>query len=263
MPWLPRLPMRWVLNMWESLGAFWDEHGTTLMITLGAGLLFFVLGPLVAAFSRRRIRRERVGKVKDSLANLLEGMLVNQEEISGDKLHRMLRATEREADVILGSAYDLDRLIDDVSLRFQRSLHLDATQKNGYLKTLSDLADALAKSEEEVDRRTVPESYDRIMRDLTSSMESGDKVKASLYIARLKEKLSQGAFSDSDDLPFSLFSAYVRLMRRPPRLLDRPASLQMSQVQVLIVFPSPLRIFQPAALIMLDLHARRSEAEPR
>ena len=202
--------------MWESLGlgAFWDEYGTTLMITLGAGLLFFVLGPLAAAFSRRRIRRERVDKVKDSLANLLEGMLVNQEDISGDKLHRMLRATEREADVILGSAYDLERLVDDVSLRFQRSPHLDATQKNGYLKTLSDLADALAKSEEEVDR-TVPESYDRIIRDLTSSMESGDKEKASVYIARLKEKLSQGVFSEPDDFPFSFFSAYVRLMRRP------------------------------------------------
>ena len=199
-----------------GLGPFWDEHGTTLAITLGAGLLFFVLGPLAAAFSRRKIRRERVDKVKDSLANLLEGMLVNQEDISGDKLHRMLRATEREADVILGSAYDLERLIDDVSLRFQRSPHLDATQKNGYLKTLSDLADALAKSEEEeVDRRTVPVSYDRILSGLTSSMESGDKEKASVYIARLKEKLSRGVFSDSDDLPFPLFSSYLRLMRRP------------------------------------------------
>ena len=47
------------------------------------------------------------------------------------------------------------------------------------------------------------------------------------------------------------------------RILERPGSLQMSQVQVLIVFLSPFRIFQLAAPITLDLHACRSEAQPR
>ena len=51
--------------------------------------------------------------------------------------------------------------------------------------------------------------------------------------------------------------------RSMTRILDRPPSLQMSQVQVLIVFLSPLRIFEQTARVTLDLHARRSEAKPR
>ena len=152
----------------SALTTFLDDHGTTLLITLGGGLVFFVLGPLAGAFSKRRIRRERVEKVKDSLTNLVEGMLVNQEDISGDKLRRMFRATEREADVVVGSQYDLEKLLDDVALRFQRSPHLDASQKNDYLKTLASLADTLAKNEDELGNNVAPAAYNSVLDDLAA-----------------------------------------------------------------------------------------------
>ena len=47
----------------------------------------------------------------------------------------------------------------------------------------------------------------------------------------------------------------------PPNLFQYASVVP--EVQVLIVFLSPSRIFQPAAPIALDLHARGSEAKPR
>ena len=200
-----------------ALRTFWDDHGTSILITLGVGFVFFLLGPIAGAFSKRRIRRERVEKVKDSLANLVEGMLVNQEDISGDKLRRMFRATEREADVVVGSQYDLGRLLDDVGLRFQRSPHLDAKQKNGYLETLASLADTLAENGDELGKSVAPAAYDTLLDALASSIRAGDQEKSTELIAKLRKRLSQEIFPDRDDLmtPFrAIPSLYVALVRR-------------------------------------------------
>lgn len=100
------------------------------MVSLGVGLVFFVLGPIGVWFSGRKIRRERIRKAKEMLIDLIEGMLVSQEAITTAKLKQLFNAVEREVETSIDSEYDLERLFEDISLRFQRSKHLDATQKD-------------------------------------------------------------------------------------------------------------------------------------
>lgn len=199
--------------MLEMLRAFWDDHGASITIALGVGSIFFILGPIVGVVSKKRIRRERVENVKDSLANLVEGMLVNQEDISGDKIRRMFRAIESEADVVVGPQYDLGELVDDVSLRFQRSPHLDANQKNEYLGKLA----SLAENEDELGKSTAPATYDTLLDALAASTTAGDQDKSTELIGKLRKSLSQEVFPDRDDrtMPFgAILSWYVALIRR-------------------------------------------------
>ena len=118
----------------DSIAAFWSANYENILISFGIGFVFFVLGPMGLWFSGRKIRKERIEKAKDMMIDLVEGMIVNQEDITNVKLRKLFGAIEREVNVAIDSAYDLERLFEDVALRFQRSKHLDTQQKNDYSK---------------------------------------------------------------------------------------------------------------------------------
>ena len=200
----------WTISEFATL---WDEHGMTLVISLVVGLLFFVLGPAATAFSRARIRHERVTKIKDSLINIVEGMLVNQEQITAEKLSRMFRATEREVGVVVGSDYDLEMLVEDVALRFQRSQHLEATQKDNYLKILLELADSQVATPGK-GTRPMPRTYKAILDELLPMIpEDSAKNRATELLAEeLGDSLSR--LSAEQSMSALTWTRYAAMARR-------------------------------------------------
>jgi len=198
----------------EALLSFWDTNLDAILISLGIGFVFFVLGPMGFWFSGKKIRRERIGKAVDMMIDLIEGMIVNQEDITNLKLRKLFGAIEREVDVTIDSAYDLERLFEDVSLRFQRSKHLDAQQKNEYAKKLSELSDLLKKSGEESQTRVIPRKYTEIVTSLEHSVETQDGEGIRKGFTELKEKLSR--VQASDDPIFRMFFFYKRILRERP-----------------------------------------------
>ena len=124
----------------EELIQFWNDNSANIIISIAVGLVFFVLGPLGLWFSGRKIRKERIRKAKEMLIDLVEGMIVNQEQITNSKLRKVFSAVEREVEVSIDADYNLERLFEDVILRFQRSKHLDPSQKDTYSKSLSELS---------------------------------------------------------------------------------------------------------------------------
>ena len=63
--------------MWVEISQFWHENSANIIVSLIIGFVFFVLGPLGLWFSGKRIRRERLRKAKETLIDLLEGMVTS------------------------------------------------------------------------------------------------------------------------------------------------------------------------------------------
>ena len=129
--------------MWNSLVAFWTANSSSIIVSLLVGFVFFILGPLGLWFSGKKIRRERVRKSKEILIDLLEGMIVNQASIDEKKLRSIFRAVERDNDIDLSGDYHIDHWLGDVVLRFERSRHLSADQKQHYYEAVRKITDEM------------------------------------------------------------------------------------------------------------------------
>ncbi len=197
------------------LAEFWKGNSGSILASLIVGLIFFVLGPIGLWFSGRRIRDERIRKAKEMLIDLVEGMLVNQEVVTPDKLLTLLRAVEREIDVDLEASYSLDWLFEDILLRFQRSKHLDAQQKNDYAKRLWELGEQSRKAEEQRSRRPLPRRLGAILEELQESEEPSSSTRNRELLEELESRVRKDTAHGPIASPLSL---YVRLYRKNPRL---------------------------------------------
>lgn len=174
----------------KELLDFWNYNFSNIMVSLGVGFVFFVLGPIGVWFSGRRIRKERVRKAKEMLIDLIEGMIVTQEQITTSKLKQLFNAVEREVDTTIDADYDLERLFEDVTLRFQRSKHLDASQKDAYSTTLLLLGESI-KNAEETGGRIIPRSYRALFEELRTSITEGSSARSLTAVDELEEKVSK------------------------------------------------------------------------
>ena len=142
-------------------------------------------------------------------------MIVNQEAISNEKLTMMFRANERENEISVGTSYDLERLFEDVILRFQRSRHLDASQKDAYAQTLSALSRSLrdAETSEGQGRR---ETYRALVRRIAEAIEAGHTKGALKLLSDLDGQLQQAQQQES--VLVSMWAGYVNLLRKRRKL---------------------------------------------
>ncbi|CAM1343317.1 hypothetical protein [Tenacibaculum aestuarii] len=176
--------------MVETFWNFITSNSSSIIISISVGFLFFVLGPLGLWFSKRKIRREKTKKAKENLLDLVEGMLVNRENITESRLSSLFYAISRENGINLEIDNDISDLIEDLILRFQRSKHLSAEQKDAYIKNLEDLEKTIFQSEElEEEQREIPKSYVRILKELEEYIDNNNKEKAKKELNLLKEKL--------------------------------------------------------------------------
>lgn len=199
----------------QWLGNFWAENSNSILISLGVGLVFFVLGPLGLWFSGRKVKRERLAKAQVMLVDLVESMLVNQEKVTAETLTPLMQAVGREVEVALADHYDLELLIQDVMLRFQRSKHLDADQKAEYVENLVALADQVRAGRKRVSQDDIPRRYQAILADLEDAVGQGDEKEARERLSELRKRLIGSTPADS---LLELFGGpYVRMYRRNPR----------------------------------------------
>jgi len=193
-----------------------NENSNSIVVSFVIGFVFFVLGPIGVWFSGRKIRRERIEKAKELLIDLVEGMIVSHEEITLEKLKKMYRAIEREVDVSIDSHYDLERLFEDVMLRFQRSKHLDSEQKDTYAEKLSGLTGLLAKNDQIKETINIPKSYEKLFAELSGNIESKDQASMSESLEQLKKKVSRR--NELNDPILNIFSIYSKILREKPVL---------------------------------------------
>ena len=200
--------------MLESFWNFITANAGNIIISISVGLIFFVLGPLGLWFSKRKIRVEKIKKAKENLLDLVEGMLVNNENITESRLSSLFFAVSRENGINLEIENDIHDLIEDLILRFQRSKHLSAEQKDDYIKRLETLEKTMFESEDEEkedEQREIPKSYVRIFRELEEHLNNNESDKAKKELNILKEKLLR-----RDNPLDRAFGIYYKLYKRNP-----------------------------------------------
>jgi len=199
--------------MWDTLAQFWHDNNANIIVSLVISFVFFVLGPLGLWFSGKRIRRERIRKAKEALIDLLEGMIVNQANVDEAKLRSVIRAVERDIDIDLSGEYHIDYWLGDVVLRFEKSRHLSAEQKQQYYDAVRKIIDEIHSK---TDKKTmeVPRKYEPILNDLKSALSSGETTRASHVVEELERALVMR--EHSQDPLWNVFQFYTRLYQKSP-----------------------------------------------
>lgn len=200
--------------MWGSISQFWHDNSANIVVSLMVGFVFFVLGPLGLWFSGKRIRRERIRKAKETLIDLLEGMVVNQAQTDEAKLKSVFQAVERDIDIDLSGEYQLNHWLGDVILRFERSRHLSAEQKQTYYESVRKFFDQINAKRSESPRLEVPRKYEPVVADLKTALAANDSARALASLEELERSLSQR--ERSQDPILNVFRIYRRLYERNP-----------------------------------------------
>ena len=200
--------------MWEALIQFWHENSANIVVSLLVGFVFFVLGPMGLWFSGKKIRRERIRKAKETLIDLLEGMIVNQAAVDEDKLRSVFRAVERDIDTDLSGEYHIDHWLGDVVLRFEKSRHLSADQKQSYYDAVRKITDEIHFKIDKKPVVEVPRKYEPIVNELKAALSNGESEKASKVLEELERALIIP--ERSQDPILNVFRVYRRMYEKNP-----------------------------------------------
>ncbi len=200
--------------MWELIVQFWNANSANILVSLLVGFVFFVLGPLGLWFSGKKIRRERIRKAKETLIDLLEGMIVNQANVDEEKLRSVFRAVEREIDTDLSGEYYIDHWLGDVVLRFEKSRHLSAEQKQSYYDAARKITDEIHSKTDKKPVVEVPRKYEPILSELKAALSGNETEKASAALSELERALILR--ERNQDPMLNVFRVYRRVYERSP-----------------------------------------------
>lgn len=200
--------------MWALIVQFWNANSANILVSLLVGFVFFVLGPLGLWFSGKKIRKERVRKAKETLIDLLEGMVVNQANVDEDKLRSVFRAVEREIDTDLSGDYHIDHWLGDVVLRFEKSRHLSAEQKQSYYDAVRKITDEIQSKTDKKPVVEVPRKYEPILNELKIALSDNEADKASAAVSELERALIHR--ERTQDPVLNVFRFYRWMYKRSP-----------------------------------------------
>ena len=141
-------------------------------------------------------------------------MIVNQAQTDEAKLKSVLRAVERDIDIDLADEYHLDDWLDDVVLRFERSRHLSADQKQKYYDSVRKISDEIHVKNNRKPRPEIPRKYEPILANLKAAIESNEKAQAMVSAEELERVLSQR--ERGQDPLLNVFDLYRRMYQRSP-----------------------------------------------
>ena len=182
--------------MWDALIQFWNNNSSNIIVSLLVGFVFFVFGPLGLWFSGKKIRRERIRKAKEVLIDLLEGMVVNQANLDETRLRSVFSAVERDVDTDLSGEYHIEHWLSDVVLRFEKSRHLSADQKQQYYNAISKI------------------TYEPLFNDLKSALASSKNDKAVEVVEELEREIIMR--ERTHDPLLNVLRVYGRMYARSP-----------------------------------------------
>lgn len=188
---------------------FLYSNWQSIIVALGIGFLFFILSTYGIKKYVSSAERERLKQAKNSMLDILESRIINKQNISIDKINSLLTAIDRENSVDLTGRVSPSSLLEDLGLRFEKSHHLDPSQKEEYCKKIEEYIGNIIKEEEKI--ITVPTKYTEIVDILTENIKSNNSEKALESLELLKKKIKE-----REEYPYSIYSTFRRLYERSP-----------------------------------------------
>jgi hypothetical protein len=126
------------MDLISIIGTYWFE----IVLSIAS----IIVGAVVAYFFYKLQKKdltsaenERIKRARDELLDVIEGNIINKQSLTGDLINNILCAVEREYQVSLVEILNPINLLQDVSLRLQKSRHLGISQKTTYTEEIEKL----------------------------------------------------------------------------------------------------------------------------
>jgi len=165
---------------------FISEYLPSILITVLAGLIFFIASLYFLRYKEKSAEYERYKKAKETVIDVLESSLINKQSISPERIKHLISAAEREQNVELIDSPK--SLVEDLELRFEKSKHLDTEQQWHYIDQIEEM---IAKIERESIISSVPLSHGEILISLKEDIEAEKKDDALKGLENLSTKIKE------------------------------------------------------------------------
>lgn len=190
-----------------EISTFLNSNWQSVIVALIVGSLFHVL----STYAQRRYvtsaERVKIKQAKTSLMDILEARIINKQDISLDKIDHLLEAVERDHSVFLADVTSIS-LLQDLELQFEKSHHLDPTQKDEYCKQIQNKIREIETTEEE---SLIPKKYSEIFDTLVEKITSKNTNEALKSLELLKKRISEREEYISED-GNNIFSQLINII---------------------------------------------------
>ena len=153
---------------------FLNSNWQSIIVSLVVGSLFYLLSNYAQRRYVTSAERVKIKQAKSSLIDILEARIINKQNIPLDKIYNLLDAVEREHSVFLLDVTPIS-ILQDLELQFEKSHHLDPTQKEEYCRQIQNQIQEIETTDEE---SLLPKKYSEIFDTLTEEITSNNTNKA-------------------------------------------------------------------------------------
>ena len=172
--------------MQTEVFTFLNSNWQNIIVALIVGLLFYFLSNYAQRRYITSVEKVKIKQAKGSLIDILESRIINKQDIPLNKIENLLEAVERGYSVFLSDITPIS-ILQDLELQFEKSHHLDPTQKEEYCKQIQNKIQEIEMAEEEL---LIPRKFSNIFETLTEDITSKNTDKALENLELLKKKIS-------------------------------------------------------------------------
>ena len=166
---------------------FLNSNWQSIIVALVVGSLFYFLSNYAQRRYLTSAERVKIKQVKSSLIDILEARIINKQDIPLDKINNLLESLEREHSVFLSDVTPIS-ILQDLELQFEKSHHLDPTQKEEYCNQIQNQIREIETTENEL---LLPRKYSEIFDTLTENITSNNTNDALENLELLKNKINE------------------------------------------------------------------------
>jgi isochorismate synthase EntC len=139
-------------------------------VAVGIGFIFFCLSTYGIKKYVTSAERERLKQAKSSILDILESRIINEQDITVDIINNLLSAIDRENSVDLRERVSSQSILQDFALRFEKSHHLDSSQKGDYCQIIEKYVSDINTQEKQ--KVMIPKRYTDMVYKLKEDINS-------------------------------------------------------------------------------------------
>lgn len=185
------------MDLYNIFIEYISKNWLGILITIIIGLFFFVITPWGLKKYLKTAEVERRNRAKENILDLLESSLIYKQDLDSKKIYHLLSAIGREFELKIFSYFTAKSLLEDLELRFEKSKHLDPSQKQDYTRKIETLINDLEQEKEDSE---ISASYTHLFENLKKSVIDGDNESSLKEIDILKKKLVNDPFQKDGNL---------------------------------------------------------------
>lgn len=164
--------------------SFFTNNWISLLVTLIISILIAYFFNYLSSKREESAEKERGIQAKSRILDILENKIINKQEITREKIERLIKSSSRKYSTNLLLNLTPESLLEDLELLFEESHHLDPNQKQEYSDKLNQLLINIVNTQSNL---IYPN--EKIFDDIIESVNSGNNQRFLDNLMVLKEEM--------------------------------------------------------------------------